>query len=77
MDIQLKKIEIIHWLTKLSEKSIIEELLALKSKYSNTEESTIINELLAQSEEDISKGDILSHEKVMHDMREKYGIKTK
>ncbi len=74
MDIQLKKIEIIHWLTKLSKKSIIDEILVIKSKYSNTEENQIINELLEQGEEDIHN--ILSHQQVMHEMREKYGIKS-
>ena len=75
MDIQLKKLEIIEWLTKLSENKIIDEILVIKSKYINSDEVRVINELLEQSKEDVISGNVISHDQVMREMREKYGIK--
>lgn len=76
MDIQLKKLEIIQWLTKLSEKSIIDEILVIKSKFSNTDEEYVIHELLELGEGDILNDNVLSHEQVMREMKEKYGINS-
>ena len=76
MDIHLKKIEIIHWLTEITEKRVIDEILAVKSKFSITEDESIIGELLDQGEADIKNDNVLSHEQVMREMREKYGIKS-
>lgn len=76
MDIQLKKLEIIEWLTKLSENNIIDEIWSIKSKYINSNEKQVLNELLEQSKEDIISGNVISHGQVMREMREKYGIKT-
>ena len=76
MDIQLKKIEIIHWLTEITEKNIIDEIWAIKSKFSTTDDELIIGELLDQGEDDIINDKVLSHEQVMREMREKYGIKS-
>lgn len=76
MDIQLKKLEIIEWLTKISENNIIDEILTIKSKYINSDEKQVLNELLEQSKEDIINGNVISHDQVMREMREKYGIKT-
>ncbi len=74
MDIQLKKLEIIEWLSKLSENSIIDEIWSIKSRYINNDQQ-VINELLDQGEEDIASNNVISHEQVMREMREKYGIK--
>jgi hypothetical protein len=76
MDIQLKKLEIIEWLTKLSENKIIDEIWSIKSKYINNDEKQVLNELLEQSKEDIICGNVIPHDQVMREMREKYGIKT-
>jgi len=76
MDIQLKKLEIIEWLTKLSENNIIDEILTIKSKYVNSDKNQILKELMDQSEKDILRDNIMSHDQVMREMREKYGIKT-
>ena len=76
MDIQLKKLEIIEWLTKLSEKNIIDEIWSIKSKYINSVEKQVLNELLEQSKEDIISGNVISHDQVMREMKEKYGSKT-
>jgi hypothetical protein len=76
MDIQLKKLEIIEWLTKISENNIIDEIWSIKSKYVNSDEEQVLNELLEQSKEDIISGNVISHDQVMREMREKYGIKT-
>jgi len=76
MDIHLKKIEIIHWLTEITERNVIDEILAVKSKFSTTYDEHIIGALLDQGEDDIINGHVLSNEQVMHEMREKYGIKS-
>jgi len=45
-------------------------------KYSDSDSSQVIEELLQNGEEDIINDNVLSHEQVMHEMREKYGIKS-
>ncbi len=75
MDIQLKKLEIIQWLTKLSENSIIDEIWSIKSKYINTEDNEVIQDILDQSEYEIKSGNVKPHEQVMRERKEKYGIK--
>jgi hypothetical protein len=74
MDIQLKKLEIIEWLSKLSENNIIDEIWSIKSRYVNNDKQ-IIKELLDQGEEDIASSNVIPHDQVMREMREKYGIK--
>lgn len=67
MDIKAKKLDLIQWLTQLTDKKIINEIKALRKEKSDwwndisNEEKAEIEEGLAQA----NKGEVVSHEQVM------------
>ncbi|HTI61214.1 hypothetical protein [Mucilaginibacter sp.] len=68
MDIQAEKLNLIRWLTNVSDPSIIKQFIALRQQQQadwwdeiDTEEKAEIEEGLAQAD----RGDVLSHEEVM------------
>jgi predicted transcriptional regulator len=67
MDIKAEKLDLIQWLTQLTDKKIINEIKALRKEKSDwwndisNEEKAEIEEGLAQA----NKGEVVSHEQVM------------
>jgi predicted transcriptional regulator len=68
MDIQAEKLNLIKWLTEVTEPSVIKRFIALKNDQAadwwdqiSDEEKSEIEEGLAEAE----RGDVLSHEEVM------------
>jgi predicted transcriptional regulator len=68
MDIQAEKLNLIKWLTEVTEPSVIKRFIALKNDQAadwwdqiSDEEKAEIEEGLAEAE----RGDVLSHEEVM------------
>jgi len=68
MDIQAEKLNLIKWLTEVTEPSVIKRFIALKNDQPadwwdqiSEEEKAEIEEGLAEAE----RGDVLSHEEVM------------
>lgn len=69
MDIQIEKLELIEWITKLQVYSIIEKLMELKEEYiKGTDWSDEISnedkESIARGLDDFNTGNIHSHESV-------------
>lgn len=81
MSVQVEKYKLIEWITSLEDKSILDLLKSIQQKTSNLraefseEDKQLILKLLEQSETEILEGKIHSHENVMAETREKYGIR--
>jgi len=79
MDIQLEKYKLIEWLMNLKDESVISKLKTIKSsvsKSSDWEGDTSVTEklLIEAGLKDIEKGNTFTHEQVMNEINEVYGI---
>jgi predicted transcriptional regulator len=69
MNIQLEKLNLIEWITKLNDSSIVEKLKNIKEEYTNTKDwwDELTNEEIASINKglkDIEEGKVHSHENV-------------
>lgn len=65
MNIQIEKLDLIEWIAKLNDSSIIKELSDFKSKYSQSVDIELYKEELESIErglKDLEEGKIHSHE---------------
>lgn len=79
MDIQLEKHKLIEWLTNLDDISILNRIIKIKenpidkSEWSE-EVSEIEKELIKVGLKNYEEGDTFSHEQVLRELNEKYGL---
>lgn len=79
MNIQLEKYELMEWLISLKDKSVISKLKTIKSSVSKSSDwADDISEteklLINAGLKDIEKGKTFTHEQVMKEINEAYGI---
>ncbi|MGB1283857.1 MAG: hypothetical protein ACPG44_05260 [Polaribacter sp.] len=79
MDIQLEKHELMEWLISLKDKSVISKLKTIKSSVSKSSDwADDISEteklLINAGLKDIEEGKTFTHEQVMKEINEAYGI---
>lgn len=80
MNIQAEKYKLIEWITSLEDLSLLEFLKSVRQKSTQDSfglsygEKQKILQLLEKSEADIQNGRTFSHENVMNEFREQYGI---
>lgn len=80
MDVQAEKYKLIEWITSLEDMTLIQFLQSIQQKTSQNalnfseEEKQRILQLLEKSEADIQNGKVFTHENVMNEFKEKYGI---
>ena len=68
MDIQAEKLNLIKWLTEITEPSVIKKFIALKNDQTKDWWDTISDEEMAEIEEGLAqadRGDVVPHEEVM------------
>ena len=79
MDIQLEKYKLVEWLMGLKDESVISKLKAIKSSLSTSSdwaddisytEKLLINAGL----KDVEEGNTFTHEQIMKEINEAYGI---
>jgi hypothetical protein len=75
MDIQATKIELIHWLTELQDKDILQQLKVISSGQDwwdaiSEEERLAIDDGIAQ----LDRGESIPHEEVMRQAKEKFNL---
>ncbi len=81
MNVQAEKYKLIEWITSLEDISVIKLLKSIQRKNTmshpefSQEEKQLILQFLEQSEIDILNGNVHSHDQVMEEVRERYGIK--
>jgi predicted transcriptional regulator len=80
MNVQAEKYKLIEWITSLEDTSLIQLLQSIQQKtnqntfgFSDVEKKKIL-EMLEKSEADIQNGRTFTHENVMNEFREQYGI---
>ncbi|CAI8194567.1 MAG: Uncharacterised protein [Formosa sp. Hel1_33_131] len=79
MDIQLEKYKLIEWLMNLKDESVISKLKTIKSSVSKSSDwegdiSDTEKLLIEAGLKDIEKGNTFTHEQVMKEINEVYGI---
>lgn len=79
MDIQLEKYKLMEWLMSLKDESIISKLKTIKSSVSKSDDwADDISEteklLINAGLKDIEEGNTFTHEQVMKQINEAYGI---
>ncbi len=79
MDIQLEKYKLMEWLISLKDESVFSKLKTIKSSVSSSSDwSNDISEteklLINAGLKDIEEGNIFTHEQVMKEISETYGI---
>lgn len=79
MDIQLEKYKLMEWLMGLQDESVISKLKSIKSSLSNSsdwaEDISETEKLLINAGfKDIEEGNTFTHEQVMKEINEAYGI---
>lgn len=79
MDIQLEKYKLMEWLMGLQDESVISKLKSIKSSLSNSSDwAEDISEteklLISAGLKDVEEGNTFTHEQVMKEINEAYGI---
>ena len=79
MDIQLEKYKLIEWLMNLKDESVISKLKAIKSNISDSSDwadgiSETEKLLISAGLKDLENGNTFTHEQVMKEINEAYGI---
>lgn len=78
MDLAAEKYKLIEWLMSVEDESIVKRLQEIKDETSVLGESYKISDteklFLEAGLKDLNQGNIYSHEDVMRDVKEKYGI---
>mgnify|MGYP001065097045 FL=1 len=79
MDIQLEKYKLMEWLMGLQDESVISKLKSIKSSLSNSsdwaEDISETEKLLINAGlKDVEEGNTFTHEQVMKEINETYGI---
>jgi len=78
MDIQLEKYKLVEWLMSLKDKSVISKLKTIKNSLSSSDWTDDISEteksLINVGLKDIEEENIFTHEQVMKEINEAYGI---
>ena len=79
MDIQLEKYKLMEWLMNLKDESVISKLKAIKSSFSTCSDwaddiSDTEKSLIKVGLKDVEKGNTFTHEQVMKEINEAYGI---
>lgn len=79
MDIQIEKYKLIEWLTGLKDESVISKLKTIKSSLSSSsdwaDDISETEKLLVEAGlKDIEEGNTFTHEQVMNEINEAYGI---
>ncbi|WP_142785241.1 hypothetical protein [Changchengzhania lutea] len=79
MDIQLEKYKLVEWLMSLKDESIISKIKHMKNNLSTASDwSSDISEteklLIEAGLKDIEEGNTFTHEQVMKEINEAYGI---
>tara|TARA_R110002049_G_scaffold253753_1_gene429162 strand:+ start:3390 stop:3629 length:240 start_codon:yes stop_codon:yes gene_type:complete len=79
MDIQLEKYKLMEWLMGLQDESVISKLKSIKSSLSNSsdwaEDISETEKLLINAGlKDVEEGNTFTHEQVMKEINEAYGI---
>tara|TARA_R110002096_G_scaffold408329_1_gene607417 strand:- start:786 stop:1025 length:240 start_codon:yes stop_codon:yes gene_type:complete len=79
MDIQLEKYKLMEWLMGLKDESVISKLKSIKSSLSNSsdwaEDISETEKLLINAGlKDVEEGNTFTHEQVMKEINEAYGI---
>lgn len=79
MDIQLEKYKLMEWLMNLEDESVISKLKTIKSSISSSSEwaddiSDTEKLLINAGLKDVEEGNTFTHEQVMKEINEAYGI---
>lgn len=79
MDIQIEKYKLMEWLMGLKDESVISKLKSIKSSLSNSsdwaEDISETEKLLINAGlKDVEEGNTFTHEQVMKEINEAYGI---
>ena len=78
MDLPAVKYELVEWLLSLKDESTVKRLQEIKKETQNFEESYKMSDterfFLEAGLKDIEEGNTFSHEDVMKEVKEKYGI---
>jgi len=79
MDIQIEKYKLIEWLMSLKDESVISKLKTIKSSLSSSsdwaDDISDTEKLLVEAGlKDIEEGNTFTHEQVMKEINEAYGI---
>ena len=79
MDIQIEKYKLIEWLMSLKDESVISKLETIKSSLSSSsdwaDDISDTEKLLVEAGlKDIEEGNTFTHEQVMKEINEAYGI---
>jgi predicted transcriptional regulator len=78
MDLPAEKYELIKWIISLKDESIVKRVKKIKSETLNSEESYQLSDterlFIEAGLKDIEKGNTYSHEDVMREVKQKYGI---
>lgn len=79
MDIQLEKYKLMEWLMNLKDESVISKLKTIKSSLSTCSDwaddiSDTEKSLIKAGLKDVEEGNTFTHEQVMKEINEAYGI---
>ena len=76
MDIKSLKIDLIHWLTKLNDKKILEEINHIKESHQDwwDEISQKEKEAIDDGISQLDRGESVSHEEVKKRIRQKFNL---
>lgn len=79
MDIQLEKYKLVEWLMGLKDESVISKLKSIKSSLSTSSDwaegiSETEKLLISAGLKDVEEGNTFTHEQVMKEINEAYGI---
>lgn len=81
MNIQIEKYKLMEWLMTLKDESVISKLKSIKSSLSSSSDSDWADDisdteklLVEAGLKDIKNGDTFTHEQVMKEINEAYGI---